>query len=130
MAINDIARKLDAIAAEVDRRIETAMDITGSKFVEDARKSVTQTIYDRITGRTPNREHWELTGKLRSSIGFAKKEDGDMKVLELSAGAEYAAAVEAKGYDVISNSIPLAEQRFDKYVKMTLREAAKAVGRL
>ncbi len=130
MAVNDIGRKLDMILQEVEYKVEKAMDITGKQFVEDARKSVTQTIYDRKTGRTPNRRPWELTGALRSSIGYQKLEDGDMKTLELSAGMEYAAYVEAKGYDVISNSIPMAAKRFDQYVKHGMRAAANKIGRI
>jgi hypothetical protein len=43
---------------------------------------------------------------------------------------EYAAAVEAKGYDVISNSIPIAVKDFDKRVKSAMRLAAQQVSRL
>jgi hypothetical protein len=130
MDINNITKKLDKIAKDIEYKIDVAMDVTGSEFVTNARKSVTETIYNRNTGRTPNRRVWELTGHLRSSIQYNKNDKGDVKTLELAAGMEYAAAVEAKGYDVISNSIPIAVKDFDKRVKQSMRSAAQQVSRL
>lgn len=127
MAIADIIKRMDRITQVLNHKIEVAMDLTGAEFVNNAKKSVTQSIYERNTGRTPNRQPWELTGNLRSSIQANKKREGDTSELELVAGMEYAAYVEARGFDVISGSIPQATKDFDRRVKMSLKAAADSL---
>ena len=121
MAIENIVKRMDRISRVLDRKVMVAMDLTGQEFVKNAGESVTESIYERITGRTPNRRPWELTGNLRSSIEANPKKSGDTMSLELSAGMEYAAAVEARGYDVISGSIPKAKRDFDRRLELSLK---------
>lgn len=104
-----------------DRIFEMVMILArvGEEFVNQA----------RLIGSYTDR-----TGNLRSSIGYVVLNNGDVKnkgggetkgnefiawakgefanedlVLVGFAGMEYAAAVESKGFDVITNAIPLAE---------------------
>ena len=130
MALADVLRRIDNISRVLDEKVDGAMDRVGKTFVENARKSVTQSIYERVTGRTPNRRPGELTNALRNSIKANNVSDGSLKKLELSAGMEYAAAVEAKGYDVISGSIPQARKDFDVYVKRAMKAAIKDIAKL
>ena len=130
MALADILRRMDNISRVLDEKVEVAMDLTGREFVNNAKKSVTQTIYNRVTGRTPNRRAWELTGNLRNSIQASIGNDGETKILQLEAGMEYAAAVEAKGYDVISGSIPQATKDFDRRLKLAMKATANSIAKL
>ena len=116
----DIDRKIDRFKVNIEQRIIWTLAMAGEKFVNDARN--TQTYQDK-------------TGNLRSSIGYIIARDGNIiqeniegkaegraqakkianEVLRENkkgfiligfAGMEYAAAVESKGYDVITGSIP------------------------
>ncbi len=116
----DIDRRIDRFKVNIEQRIIWTLAMAGEKFVNDARS--TQTYQDQ-------------TGNLRSSIGYIIARDGNIiqenikgkaegtaqarkianEVLRENkkgfiligfAGMEYAAAVEAKGYDVITGSIP------------------------
>ena len=119
----DINRKVDRFVVSIEQRIIWTLAMVGEKFANDARN--TQTYQDQ-------------TGNLRSSIGYIIARDGDIiqenlqgraegisyarknanEVLQKNnkgfvligvAGMEYAAAVESKGYDVITGSIPAAK---------------------
>lgn len=155
MAVKDFMQK-------VDEAISQAMLYTGEEFINNARQSVTQSIYSRNV----DRKAWDLTGNLRSSIGFqvatnsgrqlamkfpvqaasgSERADGKTgadagkelaksiadnmsskgDVLVMVAGMEYAAAVESKGFDVISNSTNTAKEAFDRRLRKTLKMAAK-----
>jgi len=119
---SDIDRDLANFESEVVSKTISVLSYTGEKFVNMARS--TQTYKDQ-------------TGNLRSSIGYVIAIDGEIKKEEITgkpegvshakdianqvvnanpngiiligfAGMQYAAAVESKGYDVISNSVPAA----------------------
>ena len=126
-----INRKVDRFVVNIEQRIIWALAMAGESFVNDARN--TQTYQDQ-------------TGNLRSSIGYIiardgiiiqenveGKPEGKAKAREVArevlrdnskgfilivvAGMEYAAAVESKGYDVITGSIPAAKALLKKKIK-------------
>ena len=140
MAIKDNTKQ---VTRAVNRVLHEVMARTGNEFINNARRSVTQSVYSR-GGRQP----WELTGNLRASIGYhvlspvgSQKQFGDVSEgreegqrlagdvvkegdgfrLALVAGMPYARYVEARGYDVISNSVTTARQQFDKRIKRRLK---------
>jgi len=127
----DINRKVDRFVVNIEQRIIWTLGMVGEQFVNDARN--TQTYKDQ-------------TGNLRSSIGYIIARDGaiiqenvegkaegraqakkiasevlrDNKkgfVLIGVAGMNYAAAVESKGYDVITGSIPAAKALLKAKIK-------------
>ncbi len=123
--------KIGAVLAHVDRfqnkkerDIFLALSFMGENSVNKARE---------------NRTYVDDTGNLRGSIGYAVLEGGIVKksditgasdgvteawdfldelrkkydtgfVLVIFAGMDYAAAVESRGYDVITNSVPLESE--------------------
>jgi len=116
----DIDRRIDRFKVNIEQRIIWTLAMAGEKFVNDARST---------------RTYQDQTGNLRSSIGYIIARDGNViqeniegkaegtaqarkianEVLRKNnkgfiligfAGMEYACAVEAKGYDVITGSIP------------------------
>jgi len=127
----DINRKVNRFVVSIEQRIIWALAQAGEQFVNDARS--TQTYQDQ-------------TGNLRSSIGYIIARDGVIiqeniegkpegrahakeiaeEVLKENtrgfvligvAGMEYAAAVESKGYDVITGSIPAAKALLKAKIK-------------
>jgi len=127
----DINRRITNWVVSIEQRIIWTLAMVGEQFVNDARN--TQTYQDQ-------------TGNLRSSIGYiiAKdgviiqenvegKAEGRAQAKEIAnevlrentsgfiligvAGMEYAAAVESKGYDVITGSIPAAKALLKKKIK-------------
>jgi len=126
-----INNRIDRFVISAEQRIIWTLSMVGESFVNTARS--TQTYQDQ-------------TGNLRSSIGYVIAKDGhiiqdniqgkadgimaakDMinevlrnntegYVLIGVAGMEYAAAVEAKGYDVITGSVPAAKALLKKYIR-------------
>jgi len=126
-----VNNRIDRFVLSIEKRIIYSLAIVGEAFVNTARN--TQTYHDQ-------------TGNLRSSIGYiiAKdgviiqenvegKAEGKSKAKEVArevlrentkgfvligvAGMEYACAVESKGYDVITGSIPEAKALLKKKMK-------------
>ena len=118
-----VNNRVDRFVLSIEQRIILTLAMVGESFVNDARN--TQTYQDQ-------------TGNLRSSIGYIIAKNGEIiqenvqgtpegqaqarkivsEVLRENtkgfiligvAGMEYAAAVESKGYDVITGSIPAAK---------------------
>lgn len=127
----DINRRIESWVVSIEQRIIWTLAMAGEQFVNDARNI--QTYQDQ-------------TGNLRSSIGYIiardgviiqenieGKAEGRAKAKEVTnevlrenpkgfilivvAGMEYAAAVEAKGYDVITGSIPAVKALLKKKIK-------------
>jgi len=127
----EVDRRIDRFKASIEQRIIWTLTMVGENFVNDARS--TRTYKDR-------------TGNLRSSIGYIIARDGNIIqeniegkaegraqakkitdevlrenkkgfVLIAVAGMEYAAAVESKGYDVITGSIPAAKALLKSKIK-------------
>ena len=127
----DIDRRIDRFKVNVEQRIIWTLAMAGEKFVNDARST---------------RTYKDQTGNLRSSIGYIIARDGNIiqeniegkaegmaqarkianEVLRENnkgfiligfAGMEYAAAVESKGYDVITGSIPAAKALLKAKIK-------------
>ncbi len=154
MAIKDIERKMDEFAERVDREAIRVLNYVGVGFQNNARDSVGKSIYGRTVydhrGQPRARRPGELTANLQNSIGFIVIQDGrettsdfgsgmggsqGRKVarehsisdhgLVMVAGMKYAAAVESKGYDVISNSVNNARKEHEKIMKNVLSAITK-----
>ena len=118
-----VNNRIDRFVLSIEKRIILTLAMVGEAFVNDARN--TKTYHDQ-------------TGNLRSSIGYIIAKNGEIiqgntqgtsegqaqarniatEVLRQNtkgfiligvAGMEYAAAVEARGYDVITGSVPAAK---------------------
>ncbi|MBA7580505.1 hypothetical protein ES695_01705 [Candidatus Atribacteria bacterium 1244-E10-H5-B2] len=127
----NVDRRIDRFAVNIEQRIIWALAMVGERFVNAAR-----------TKRT----YKDQTGNLRSSIGYIIARDGNIIqeniegkaegrsqakkianevlrenkkgfVLIVVAGMEYAAAVESKGYDVITGSVPAAKALLKSKIK-------------
>jgi len=127
----DVDRRIDRFKVNIEQRIIWTLAMAGEKFVNDARST---------------RTYQDQTGNLRSSIGYIIARDGNViqeniegkaegtaqarkianEVLRKNnkgfiligfAGMEYAAAVEAKGYDVITGSVPAAKALLKSKIK-------------
>ena len=127
----DIDRRIDRFAVSIEQRIIWTLAMVGENFVNEARST---------------RTYQDQTGNLRSSIGYIIARDGNIiqeniegkaegrsqakKIAEevlrenrkgfiliVIAGMEYAAAVESKGYDVITGSVPAAKALLKSKIK-------------
>jgi len=127
----DVDRRINRFTVSIEQRIIWTLAMVGENFVNDARNI---------------RTYKDQTGNLRSSIGYIIARDGniiqeniegkaegkaqakkvadeilreDKKgfVLICVAGMEYAAAVESKGYDVITGSVPAAKALLKSKIK-------------
>lgn len=127
----DIDRRIDRFTVNIEQRIIWTLAMVGERFVNDARNI---------------RTYKDQTGNLRSSIGYIIARDGNIIqeniegkaegraqakkiadevlrenskgfVLIVVAGMEYAAAVESKGYDVITGSVPAAKALLKSKIK-------------
>ena len=127
----DIDRRIDRFAVSIEQRIIWTLAMVGENFVNEARST---------------RTYQDQTGNLRSSIGYIIARDGNIiqeniegkaegrpqakKIAEevlrenrkgfiliVVAGMEYAAAVESKGYDVITGSVPAAKALLKSKIK-------------
>ena len=149
MAVKDIERNMDRWLEKLQSEIEVVHQVVAEEFVKNARANVTQTIYSRPIERKP----WDLTGNLRSSIGYSLitpsrqlqggfqgegtkgKQEGKQLAMSLTsghdytlalvAGMEYAAAVESRGYDVITQAVKDAEKSMDKRLTSVYNRAIK-----
>ena len=127
----DVDRRINRFAVSIEQRIIWTLAMVGENFVNDAR-----------TIRT----YKDQTGNLRSSIGYIIARDGNIIqeniegkaegraqakeianevlrenskgfILIVVAGMEYAVAVESKGYDVITGSVPAAKALLKSKIK-------------
>lgn len=126
--INNIQQIFDDFIQSADEKVFESLQYIGEQFVNEARAKGTYT---------------DRTGNLRSSIGYlilhngevvdqnfqGSQEDGVSKARNFAsdlageypdgfvligvAGMEYAAAVESKGYDVITGSAPVRASLID-----------------
>jgi hypothetical protein len=128
---HDTDRQVDQFVVSIEERIIMTLAMVGEKFVNDARNI---------------RTYQDQTGNLRSSIGYIIAKDGHVVIENVEgkaqgkaqakriareilqknkqgfvligiAGMGYAAAVESKGYDVITGSIPAAKQLLKQKIK-------------
>lgn len=132
--MGQVGAKVDGFVFKKEQRIEYVLHYVGINFMNDAKINASFT---------------DRTGNLRSSIGYSVLLDGNVidegfkgtqegqsqaqtVIEELAtqfdegyvligvAGMEYAAAVESKGYDVITGSTPMADELLT-YFKKELR---------
>ena len=134
MGVNSINNNMKEFAKRVDRQILRTNQYVGESFIEKARRTKT---------------YKDNTSNLRNSIGYkAISKDGDVgkfagggigqsegqgqinrleatinedAALIMVAGMSYGAAVEAKGYDVISGSVREAKKQYQRLIKINLR---------
>lgn len=127
----DTDGRINRFTVSIEQRIIWTLAMVGENFVNDARNI---------------RTYQDQTGNLRSSIGYIIARDGNIIqeniegkaegrsqakkiadevlrenkkgfVLIVVAGMEYAAAVESKGYDVITGSVPAAKALLKSKIK-------------
>ena len=127
----DIDGRINRFTVSIEQRIIWTLAMVGENFVNEARSL---------------RTYKDQTGNLRSSIGYIIARDGNIIqeniegkaegrsqakkiaeevlrenkkgfVLIVIAGMEYAAAVESKGYDVITGSVPAAKALLKSKIK-------------
>ena len=132
MAVRDIERQMDAFMRRVDQVVQVAAEYSGESFVREARQTDT---------------YKDDTGNLRNSIGYLVLKDGSQiaesfgggvggaagkqvakeaapgtgTVIVGVAGMNYAAAVESKGYDVISNSVNTLKGTYKRLLEKNLK---------
>jgi orotidine-5'-phosphate decarboxylase len=136
MDLDDIQRRQAEFFSKVKGAINDVNGYVGERFVRNARK--TNTYMDR-------------TANLRNSIGYGEYDDAKTEkanfpddktrkgiqmadeaaagtkgiTVVLGAGMEYAAAVEARGYDVVSNSVNVAKQEHKRLIVAALKGIVK-----
>ncbi len=126
MALEDNSRDF---MRRLNHKIDVVQKVTGERFVANARQTNTYT---------------DQTANLRNSIGYSavssegrlddfgggeggakgKALAGDhleMNTIVMAAGMSYAAAVESKGYDVISNSVNRAKRSYKDLLVKSLK---------
>ena len=106
MALKDNSHE---VLRRIDARVRKTMEFTGVEFEKNAKNLRTYT---------------DRTSNLRNSIGSEVKDIADGYQLTMQAGMNYAAAVEAKGFDVISGPKNIAVENFKTRVKKALRDEA------
>lgn len=135
-----IGGSLVAFSIAIDLQTELILKFAGENFVNDARQN--HTYKDRTGNLTSSIGYVvALNGTIRIaefSGGAESKSEGIKRAREVAAaatrkfgktgytlivfaGMEYAAAVESKGYDVISNSIPATQKLINELNKATIR---------
>jgi len=132
----NVNRKVDRFVVSIEQRIVWGLAEVGEAFVNDARNKT-----------PAEGSFTDQTGDLRSSIGWVVARDGNILtakfegktaegraqghkiadevlrqyskgfILIVVAGMEYAAAVESKGKDVITGSIPAAKELLKRKIK-------------
>ena len=132
----NVNRKVDRFVLNIEQRIIWTLAMVGEQFVNDARNKT-----------PAEGSFTDQTGDLRSSIGWVVARDGNILtakfegktaegraqghkiadevlrqyskgfILIVVAGMEYAAAVESKGKDVITGSIPAAKELLKRKIK-------------
>ena len=131
-----INKQIDRFVLSIEQRIIYTLAMVGESFVNDARNKT-----------PAEGSFIDQTGDLRSSIGYVVAKNGDILtakfegktaegkaqgqkiadevlrknpvgiILVVVAGMEYACAVESKGKDVITGSIPAAKALLKKKIK-------------
>ena len=132
----NVNRKVDRFVVSIEQRIVWGLAEVGEAFVNDARNKT-----------PAEGSFTDQTGDLRSPIGWVVARDGNILtakfegktaegraqghkiadevlrqyskgfILIVVAGMEYAAAVESKGKDVITGSIPAAKELLKRKIK-------------
>ncbi len=132
-----IAHALDSFEESVKKKFIEVLEYIGEEFIERARKQG---------------EYTDRTGNLRSSIGYMVVKNGEVVsegfkgtgegmqkgkevaseqasndgyVLICVAGMEYAAAVESKGYDVITGTAKQESKELKKLLQEIVSEHEK-----
>ena len=110
MAIKDIERDLDRFFEKTQRAVHTVNQVTGEKFVRNARqtntyKDQTANLRNSIgySAISPQQRTEIANSDAKEAISEAQGEVRDHGLI-MVAGMNYARYVEAKGYDVITMS--------------------------
>ena len=129
-----VLQKLSTFSDQVRQRQMEVLSFLGERFVNRAREnanfndqtgnlrsSIGYSIFDgsKIVERKVNTGNAELSAAANKTINELRLEETDIGslVLVVFAGMEYAAAVEAKGLDVISGSVPAIEDELRELIE-------------
>jgi hypothetical protein len=148
--MDDFLRKVDFSIMTVNQKV--GGDFVGDAVKSVKETVYGRTVYDK-KGNVRKRRPWELSGNLLNSIGYTNVQDGSIAeesfpgggegaaegkkaaqeslkginghALVMAAGMNYAIYVEAKGYDVISNSVEKAKVTHQRMMNKVLAEVTK-----
>lgn len=132
MAIRDIHENIDRFVRTVDEQVGRVMGYVGETFQGNARG--TNTYKDKTANLRNSIGYYLLTKDgPKSSFNHPSGEELARSIaarykgiaLVLAAGMPYARYVEAKGYDVISNSVDRAKAQHQKMMKQALQKAVR-----
>jgi len=129
MAVNDIIKAMEAHLERVNKAILFVGEVTGERFVRNARGTKT---YSDVTANLRNSIGYQAaseSGKTESFGAGKGGQEGKSKAdslnlesgLIMMAGMEYAAAVESKGFDVISNSVNESKKYYEQQIEKALK---------
>ena len=127
MAIRDIEREMDRFFEKVNEQLHRVDQITGESFVRNARQ--TNTYRDRTANLrnsigysaiAPGRRQESANIHAKQAISEVENEVVDHGLI-MVAGMNYALYVEAKGYDVISNSVETAKVQHKRLLEQMLK---------
>ncbi len=126
MAINDIERNLNKIFANVGQQIHRVDQMVGESFVRSARqndtyKDQTANLRNSIgySAISPQQRSESANSDAKEAISEVEGEVQDTGLI-MVAGMKYGSAVEAKGYDVISNSVVQAKEQYARLIVKAL----------
>ena len=129
-----IDKKIDGFVFDKNSRMRQALHYVGITFMDNAKSHATFTdqtgnlrssigysvlLDGKVIDEMFDKGDEDVNYSVRKVVDTALGEIGDVSgyVLIGFAGMEYAAAVESKGYDVITGSIPMAEELLSYFKK-------------
>ncbi len=121
---------MDRFMRDVARKVDGVNRYTGERFISDARQTRTYTdktsnlrnsIGYSVVGEDPVTEVGQGEGGAEGASLLAEKSREITTGLVLAAGMNYAAAVEAKGYDVITESVNRAKVNHKRMLEKALK---------
>ena len=127
MAIRDIEREMDRFFEKVKEQLHRVNKATGETFAGNAKR--TNTYRDRTANLrnsigysaiAPDRRQESANVHAKQAISEVENEVVDHGLI-LVAGMNYAPYVEAKGYDVISNSVETAKVQHKRLLEQMLK---------
>lgn len=144
MAVNELHKNVDRFYTDLIRELHKAHQYVGESFIAEARQR--NTYVDKTANLRNSIGYIAVTdGETTEGFkGYVRKvspegmDEGKRTAhgertkvkgmgLIMVAGMSYGAAVEAKGFDVISNTVNNVKPMYKKKIDKVLKEALKAV---